>query len=148
MAIWLQKYLLLSKYRWEKLKKLCLSNAPITVVGFSPIWVCLEPIYSLFYNRGGGSRWQNVTIFKVVFKIHFLSHFGLKKFWVKIGGGSQYLANFRQFLDFENFYECLTFLRGKKHFFFKKCPNNGLVSEKNTLFFFVTIVGGGSQTGL
>ena len=42
-----------------------------------------------------------------------------------------FLSNF-PLLDFEIFYMCLTFLGGKEHFFFKKCPNNGLVSEKNT----------------
>ena len=73
---------------------------------------------------GGGSRRQNVTIFKVVFKIHF------RPFWVilvkKISGekkgGVPYLAIFWQFLDFENFYKCLTFQGGKKHFFSKSAP--------------------------
>ena len=59
-------------------------------------------------QKGGGSRWQNVTISKVVFKIHF------RPFWVILvkqifgwkWGGTQYLANFRQFLDFENFDKC------------------------------------------
>ena len=73
--------------------------------------------------------------------------FWFKKFLGENGGGSQYLANFQQFLDFENFYKCLTFLGGKKHFFFKKWPNNGLVSEKKYIIFSDTL-GGGGQTGL
>ena len=60
-------------------------------------------------------------------------------------GGSQYLAIFRPFLDFENFHKCLTFLGGIKHFFFKKCPNNGLVKKKYIIF--SDILGGGGQTG-
>ena len=56
------------------------------------------------------------------------------------GGGVPIL--FRQFLDFENFYKCLIFPGGKKHFFFKKCPNNGLVSEKKYIIFSVTLGGG------
>ena len=76
------------------------------------------------FGRGGGVLPKNVKIFKVVFKIHF------RPFWVILvkknfgwkWGGSQYLANFRQFLDFENFYKCLTFLGGKKHFFSKSAP--------------------------
>ena len=36
-------------------------------------------------------------------------------------------------MDLEIFYKCLTFQGGKKHFFFKKCPNNGLVSEIETI---------------
>ena len=38
---------------------------------------------------------------------------------------------------------CLTF-QGGKNTFFKKCPNNGLVSEKNALFF-IHDRGGGSS---
>ena len=39
---------------------------------------------------------------------------------MKMGvGGSQYLAIFRRFLDFENFHKCLTFLGGKNTFFQK-----------------------------
>ena len=33
--------------------------------------------------------------------------------------------------------------RGKKTLFFKKCPNNGLVSEKKYIGFFFTVGGGG-----
>ena len=58
-------------------------------------------------------------------------------------GGVPYLAIFGRFLDFENFYKCLTFLGGKKHFFFKKCPNNGLVSEKKYIEKFFIVEGGG-----
>ena len=58
-----------------------------------------------------------------------------------MGGRSQYLANFWQFLDFENFYKCLTFLGGKKHFF-SKSANNGLVLEKKYIIFSVTLGGG------
>ena len=53
----------------------------------------------------------------------------------KKGGGSQYLVIFQRLLDLENFYKCLTFQGGKKHFFSKKGPNNGLVSEKKYIFF-------------
>ena len=56
-------------------------------------------------------------------------------------GGVPYLAIFGRFLDFENFYKCLTFLGGKKHFFFKKCPINGLASEKKYIENF-SILGG------
>ena len=76
------------------------------------------------YNRGGGARRQNVTILKLCLK-SILGHsesFWLKKILGENGGGSQYLAIFRQFLDFENFYKCLTFLGGKKHFFSKSAP--------------------------
>ena len=34
---------------------------------------------------------------------------------------------------------------GKKHFFFKKCPNNGLVSEKKYIVFFHSRGGGQSD---
>ena len=66
---------------------------------------------------------------------------------MKKRGGVPYLAIFGRFLDFENFYKCLTFLGGKKHFFFKKCPNNGLVSEKKYIEKFF-IVGGGSDPSM
>ena len=52
-----------------------------------------------------------------------------------LGGGVPYLVIFPRFLYFKNFYKCLTSHKGKKTLFFKKCPNNGLVSEKNTLYF-------------
>ena len=45
-------------------------------------------------------------------------------------GGIQYLAFFCQFLDVENLKKYLTFEGGKKPNILKKCPNNGLVSEK------------------
>jgi len=47
--------------------------------------------------------------------------FWQKKFWVKKVGGVPYLAIFCRFLDFENFYKCLTFL-GAKNTFFQKVP--------------------------
>ena len=51
-------------------------------------------------------------------------------FWVKIGWVPPYLAIFRHFswnfANFENFYNCLHFSRGKKIFFFQKWPKNGL----------------------
>ena len=47
--------------------------------------------------------------------------FWQKKFWVKKVGGVQYLVIFWRFLDFENFYKCLTF-QGGKNIFFQKVP--------------------------
>ena len=74
-----------------------------------------------------------VTLLKVVFK----SENGG-------AGGSQYTAIFRRLLDFENldirttvwnFFEA-------KNTFFKKCLDNGLVSEKKIHYFFFTVEGG------
>ena len=39
----------------------------------------------------------------------------------------------------------LNISRGKKTLFFKKCPNNGLVSEKKYIGFFFTVGGGESD---
>ena len=48
--------------------------------------------------------------------------FWFKKILGEKGGGVPYIAIFHRFLDFENFYKCLTFLGGKKHFFSKSAP--------------------------
>ena len=65
------------------------------------------------------SNQKNFTVLKVMFKILF------RPFWVilvKKNLGEKYLVIFRQFLDLEIFYKCLTFQGGKKHFFSKSAP--------------------------
>ena len=57
-------------------------------------------------------------------------------------GRGPIVSYFCRFWDFENFYKCLTFQGGQKTLFSLKCPNNGLVSKENTLFFSITIGGG------
>ena len=57
--------------------------------------------------------------------------------------GGPILSHLCQFLDFKFFYKCLTFHRGKKTLFFRKCPNNGLVSEKKIHCIFRYNRGGG-----
>ena len=64
----------------------------------------------------------------------------VKKILGEKKGGPQYLVIFLRFLDLENFYKCLTF-QGGKTLFFKKCPNNGLVSEKKIHWFFFRVGG-------
>ena len=60
-------------------------------------------------------------------------------------GGVPILSNFLTIFCFRKFLQVFDISRGKKTLFFKKCPNNGLVSEKNTLFFFHGRGGGGSD---
>ena len=83
-----------------------------------------------FYNQGGGwSGQRNFTFQKVVLKMHFRLFWTIlviQFFWLKRGGGP-ILSYFTMIFGFCNFfYKCLTFLGGKKHFFVKKCSNNGL----------------------
>ena len=74
----------------------------------------------------------------------------VKKILGEKKGGVQYLAIFGWFLDFENFYKCLTFLGVKKHFFSKSAPiiDNGLGSEKNYIEKFFILGGGGSEPSM
>ena len=47
---------------------------------------------------------------------------------------------------FRKFLQVFDILRGKKKLFFKKCPNNGLVSEKKYIGFFCMEGGGADQS--
>ena len=76
-------------------------------------------------DAGGGLTGQNVTFYKVVFKIHFKP----------------------VILERKNLVENLTFLR-VKIFFLQKCPNIGLVSLKNTCIFRYIRKGGVRQTNV
>ena len=70
---------------------------------------------------GGRGLSCQQNVFKIDHLRTFLSHLIKKEFWLKMGEeGFQYLAIYG----------------GQKTLFFKKCPNNGLVSEKNTLLWF------------
>ena len=100
-----------------------------------------------FSIPGGGSDRQNSILFKVVFKIHF------RPFWVILvkkilgekKGGGPILSHFWPIFGFWKFLQVFDISGGQKTLFFKKCPNNGLVSEKKYIEKF-SIVGGGGQT--
>ena len=69
---------------------------------------------------GGGLSCQQ-NVFKIDHLRTFLSHLIKKEFRLKMGRRG---------------FNTWPFMGGKKHFFFKMCPNNSLVSEKNTLLWF------------
>ena len=58
-------------------------------------------------------------------------------------GGGPILSHFPAIFGFWKFLQVFDISRGKKTFFFKKCPNNGLVSEKKYIIFSVTLGRGG-----
>ena len=51
-------------------------------------------------------------------------------------GGVPILSHFSAIFGFRKFLQVFDISRGKKTLFFKKCPNNGLVSEKKYIVFF------------
>ena len=71
---------------------------------------------------GGGLPGQNVTFYKVVFKIHFKPFWVIleKKIWVKNGGVPQYFSLILALPKI--FTSVLNFLGGKKFFFYKSAP--------------------------
>ena len=56
-------------------------------------------------------------------------------------GGVPILSNFLAIFEFRKFLQVFDISRGKKTLFFKKCSNNGLVSEKKLHFFIFFIEG-------
>ena len=59
-------------------------------------------------------------------------------------GGVPILSHFSAIFGFRKFLQVFDISRGRKTLFFKKCPKNGLVSEKKNCFFFT--VGGGVRS--
>ena len=57
-------------------------------------------------------------------------------------GGVPILSHFSAIFGFRKFLQVFDISRGKKTLFFKKCPNNGLVSEKKYIVFFFMVGGG------
>ena len=92
----------------------------------------------------GGQAYQNVTFLKVVFKIHFWPFWVIlvKKILGEKSGAGPILSHFWPIFGFWKFLQVFDISGGQKTLFFKKCPNNGLVSEKKYIEKFF-IVGGG-----
>ena len=96
-----------------------------------------------FIPGGGGPGRQNFILFKVVFKIHF------RPFWVILvknfrwKKGGPILSHFWPIFGFWKFLQLFDISGGQKTLFFKKCPNNGLVSEKKYIETFSILGGGG-----
>ena len=102
----------------------------------------------MFQPNKGSLHKKNVTLFKVVFKFHFrpFSVILVKKLF---GGGVQILSHFLAIFGFWKFLQVFDISRGQKTLFFKKCPNNGLVSEKKYIEKFSILGGwGGSDPSM